>query len=76
MSGSSYSASGARISARKGLAVQNRAAFIKILAEQRAGALLKQVERRKGGRGKGDKDKKGIRATLAHSEIPETTAKR
>jgi N6-adenosine-specific RNA methylase IME4 len=39
-------------SARKGLAIQNRAAAIKILAEQRAGTLLAEREKSVGGRGK------------------------
>ena len=48
-----------------------------ILAEQRAGTLLKQIDRSKGGgRGKGDKDKNGMRSTLEHMEIPVATAHR
>ncbi len=39
-------------SAQKGLAVQNRAAAIKIAAECRAGQLLQAIERSSGGRGK------------------------
>ena len=39
-------------SAKAGLGVQNRAAAIKILAECKAGGLLRKVERAKGGRGK------------------------
>ena len=56
--------------ARKLPAVQNRAAAIKILAEQRAGHLLSKVERAQG------QDGAGLQATLAQSEIPETTGKR
>lgn len=39
-------------SARKGLAIQNHAAFVKIQAERRAGELLAKIERSNGGRGK------------------------
>ena len=59
-------------SARKGLAIQNRAASIKILAEQRAGALLAKVERSGGGRGKTPS-----RLAQVYEEIGgETTGKR
>lgn len=57
-------------SAHKGLAIQNRAAAIKILAEQRAGALLAKVERAQG------KDGKGLRSTMERSEIPVATGHR
>jgi hypothetical protein len=57
-------------SAKKGLAIQNRAACIKILAERRAGELLKAVERAQG------KDGKGLRVTLTQSEISEPTGRR
>jgi hypothetical protein len=57
--------------ARKGLAAQNEAAYVKILAERRAGELLSQVERKQGSR-----NGEGLRAIAAQSGIPETTAKR
>ena len=59
-------------SARKGLAVQNRAAAIKIFAERRAGELLAKVPRLKERKAGGD----GIRSTLERIEIPIPTAHR
>jgi N6-adenosine-specific RNA methylase IME4 len=58
-------------SARKGLAVQNRAAAIKILAEQRAGALLKEVPREQGKKGAD-----GLRNMLLRSGIDPMAATR
>ena len=51
-------------SAKKGLAIQNRAAAIKIQSEQRAGELLAKVERKQG------KGGSGLHSTLERSGIP------
>lgn len=56
-------------SAKAGLAIQNRAAAIKILAEQRAGTLLKATERASGRPGPG-RGKAGRAARPAFSETP------
>lgn len=58
--------------ARKGLAAQNEAAYVKILAERRAGELLSQVERQQGKRNGGSE----LQSIVARSGIAETTAKR
>lgn len=56
--------------ARKGLAAQNEAAYVKILAERRAGELLAKV-----GRVQGNRDgKDGLRSTLERSGISVGTA--
>jgi hypothetical protein len=59
--------------ARKGLAAQNEAAYVKILAERRAGELLREIERSKGGRGKTDTT---LVRVLAEAGIPSMTAQR
>lgn len=59
-------------SAKLGLGIQNRAALIKILAEQKAGDLCKAVERAQGSRN----GKDGLRGTLTRSQIPWEMARR
>lgn len=62
--------------AAKGLLVQNHCAYIKLLAQRRAGELLGNIERSNPGESKAGKKDIGIRATLAHIEIAPTTARR
>jgi len=61
-------------SAKKGLMIQNRAAAIKILAEQRAGELIREIPR-VGGRRK-DEEGKGIRNRLLQIQVDVMTAHR
>jgi N6-adenosine-specific RNA methylase IME4 len=56
--------------ARKGLEIQNHAAFVKIQAERRAGELASEIERAQG------KNGSGLRAALARSGVPIRTAYR
>ena len=60
-------------SSKRGLAIQNRAASIKIQAEQRAGDLLRQIERSKGG---GQRTESRLKPVLRESEIPNASAHR
>ncbi len=62
-------------SSKKGLAIQNRAAAIKILAEQRAGGLIAAMERAKAEGGPSRKGQ-GLRSMLEHNLIPIVTAHR
>jgi hypothetical protein len=55
---------------KKGLEAQNQAAFVKLMCERRGGELLLQVDRAERIKGK------GLRAMLAHTDIPESTARR
>ena len=59
-------------SAKKGLMIQNRAAAIKILAEQRAGQLISNIPKVQGAR----KGQKGLLFTLNRSQISQPTAHR
>lgn len=55
------------------VAIQNRAACIKILAERRAGELLKEIERSKGG---GQRTTSTMKAVLSDNKIAESTGLR
>lgn len=59
-------------SAKMGLAIQNRAAMVKILSERLAGEFLAKIEREQGKR----EGASQLRTTLVQSEIPRMTAHR
>jgi hypothetical protein len=57
---------------KQSLEIQNRAAYVKLLCERKAGALLLSLPRKQGNRNGED----GLRAMLAQSGIAESTARR
>jgi hypothetical protein len=64
---------------RQSLEIQNRAAYVKLLCERKAGALLLEIPRANGGpggRGSSRKANASMAAALRQAGIPESTARR